>query len=126
MNKLIKSKERVKKNGEVFTTPELVNEMLDRLPKEQWENSRTFLDPSCGNGGMLVEVVRRKIALGHCPMQALSTTYGIDIMEDNVEEAKQRLIDLTEDCDEAWLIVNKNIKCADALLVDWEEIFNDD
>ena len=124
MTKLIKSKERVKEKGEVFTPPELVNEMLDRLPPEMWQPDKNFLDPACGNGAMVLEVVRRKIELGHCPMQALSTTYGIDIMEDNVEEAKQRLIDLTEDCDEAWLIVNKNIKCADALLVDWEEIFD--
>jgi 23S rRNA G2445 N2-methylase RlmL len=123
MTKLIKSKERVRLHAEVFTPPELVNEMLDRLPQSQWEPDKTFLDPTCGNGAMVLEVVRRKIELGHCPMQALGTTYGIDIMEDNVEEAKQRLIDLTEDCDEAWLIVNKNIKCADSLLVDWEEIF---
>lgn len=123
MTKLIKSKERVKEKGEVFTPPELVNEMLDKLPQEMWSPNETFLDPSCGNANMLVEVVRRKIELGHCPMQALSTTYGIDIMEDNVEEAKQRLIDLTEDCDEAWLIVNKNIQCANSLEVNWEEIF---
>ena len=71
MKKLIKSKERVQERGEVFTPPKLVNEMLDRLPQDSWRPDKNFLDPSCGNANMLVEVVRRKIELGHCPMQAL-------------------------------------------------------
>jgi len=121
--KSVKSKERVRQNGEVFTHPNLVNEMLDRLPKDVWLPNETFLDPACGDGNILVEVVKRKIELGHCPMQALATTYGIDIMQDNVDETKQRLIDITEDCGEAWLLVDKNIKCHDALSVEWEEIF---
>ena len=122
-NDLIKSKERVRLHAEVYTPPELVNEMLDRLPQECWNPSETFLDPACGNGNMLVEVVRRKIENNSCPIQAIATTYGIDIMEDNVAETKERLLEFTDRSKEAHYWVNKNIKCADALLVDWEELF---
>ena len=123
MKKLIKSKERVKKHAEVYTPPKLVNEMLDRLPQDMWRPDKTFLDPACGNGNMLVEVVRRKMQNKSCAIQALSTTYGIDIMEDNVIECRDRLLEFTDRSPEAYYWVNKNIKCADALLVDWEEIF---
>ena len=120
---LIKSKKRVKEQGEVYTPPELVNEMLDRLPQEMWRPDKTFLDPACGNGNMLVEVVRRKINNASCPLQAIATTYGIDIMEDNVAETKERLLEFTDRSEEAHYWVNKNIKCADSLEVDWEELF---
>lgn len=123
MKELIKSKKRVKEQGEVYTPPELVNEMLDRLPQEMWRPSETFLDPACGNGNMLVEVVRRKIENKSCPIQAVATTYGIDIMEDNVAETKERLLDFTDRSEEAHYWVNKNIKCANSLEVDWEELF---
>lgn len=138
MNKLIKSKARVKEIAEVYTPPKLVNEMLDRLPKEQWENSRTFLDPACGSGNMLLEVYRRKMALNHDPYTIASSTYGIDIMEDNVIESKQRLSELlgnyidmfSPDCIAASIIkkdcnkiIDKNIQQHDSLEIDWELIF---
>ncbi len=138
MTKLIKSKERVKKNAEVFTPPEIVNEMLDRLPKEQWEESKTFLDPACGSGNMLIEVYRRKMKLNHDPYTIASSTYGIDIMEDNVVECKQRLSSLISkyvemfapDCITATImkkdineIIDKRIQCRDSLEIDWELIF---
>lgn len=120
---LIKNKKRVKDHGEVYTPPELVNEMLDQLPQELWQENKTFLDPACGNGNILVEVVRRKISLGHCPLQALETTFGIDILQDNVDECKERLLEFTDKSDEAKFYVNKNIKCANSLEVDWVELF---
>ena len=66
-----KTKERVKQTGEVFTPSWLVNEILDKLPEDQWTNSsKTFIDPACGNGNILVEIVRRKIESGAQPLQA--------------------------------------------------------
>jgi len=139
MTKLIKSKKRVQEKGEVFTPPELVNEMLDRLPAEQWESNKTFLDPACGNGNMLIEVYRRKMKHNHDPYEIASSTYGIDIMEDNVIECKQRLSELIRkyvemfapDCITATImkkdineIIDKRIQCADSLEVDWEKLFN--
>jgi len=118
----MKSKKRVKELGEVFTPPELVNEMLDKLPKD-WKE-KTFLDNSCGNGNFLVEILKRKIEKGYDPIRALSTIYGVDIMEDNVAECKLRLLELVEsyikdDGTKVMDILNKNIVCHDALTYDY-------
>ena len=78
--------------AEVFTPASLVNQMLDKLPEESWQPTRTFIDPACGNGNMLVEVFIRKILKGISPTQALSTIYGTDIMADNIQECRKRLL----------------------------------
>lgn len=83
-----------------------------------------MLDPACGHGNFLVEVVRRKIQHGSTPLQALQTTYGIEIMEDTAEWCRERLVKIAMDEDasqpEAYrLAVDKNIVCADALTYDY-------
>ena len=60
MEKLIKSKERVNKVGEVFTPMILVDEMIKRLPNEVWQKNKEFLEPSCGNGNFLVAILKKK------------------------------------------------------------------
>jgi SAM-dependent methyltransferase len=123
---LTKSKARVKALGEVFTPPELVNEMLDRLPHELWTDpSKTYIDPACGTGNFLVEVVRRKIEAGSTPLQALETTYGIDIMEDNVLECRQRLLGAAGSPSDGEQVVTRRIRCADALAADLDKLFTE-
>lgn len=124
----MRSEERKKLHGEVFTPIELVNVMLDRVPDELWSDpTKTFCDPAgCGNGSFLVEIVRRKIVAGLTPLQALQTTYGVDIMPDNVREAHVRLLEVARDvsgveprsewCD----AVVRNVVQADALTYDME------
>lgn len=87
-----RSDDRIKQTGEVFTPPELVEEILNKLPTDVWQKDKTFLDNSCGDGNFLVAVVEHKIKHGSTVKQALSTTYGIDIMHDNVIAARERLI----------------------------------
>jgi hypothetical protein len=83
---------RVKATGEVFTPTPLVQEILDQLPSEVFTDStKTFLEPSCGDGQFLSEVVIRKMENGSTYEQALSTVYGIDFMEDNCIECIKRL-----------------------------------
>ena len=110
----MRSVERKKNFGEVFTPAPLVEEMLDKLPEEAWEDGKTFCDPAAGNGNFLVAVLQRKINKGHTK---LNTVYGVDIMEDNIKECIERLNKLyTYD----W---SKNIKRADSLKFDWENGF---
>lgn len=117
-----RSDERIKQTGEVFTPAPLVNEMLDRFPNEVWVNpEKTFLDPSCGDGNFLVEVVRRKIAHGSTPTQALNTTYGVELMPDNVAACRYRLLEIAGDTDEHRRIVEHNIACANALTFNYWE-----
>jgi hypothetical protein len=104
---------RVKATGEVFTPTPLVQEVLDKLPQEQFTDSnKTFLDPACGDGQFLGEVLIRKIENGSTFEQALSTIYGVDLMQDNVELCRERLLCGHEDLRH---IVEKNIVCADGL-----------
>ena len=106
---------RVKATGEVFTPTELVREMLKKLPIDQFTDpSKTFLDNSCGDGQFLGEVLIRKMENGSTFEQALSTTYGVDLMQDNVDLCRERLLCGSTD-PELIAIVENNIVCADAL-----------
>lgn len=110
---LNKNKNRIRQSGEVFTPTSLVQEILDQLPSEQFiDPKKTFLDPSCGDGQFLSEVLIRKIENGIDFETALSTVYGVDLMEDNVELCRERLLCGREDLRH---IVEQNIVCADGL-----------
>jgi len=109
-----KSKERIKQTAEIFTPAWLVNEMLDKLQEygpESFEEGKTFLDPACGNGNMLVEVLKRKILLGHDKTNAISTVYGTDIMRDNIDECKDRLLEIAGNTKQHREILDKHIIC---------------
>lgn len=104
--KQIKSRQRVAERGEVFTAEREVNAMLDLVKQETERIDSRFLEPACGTGNFLVEILRRKLEvirrqylkqLGELELQttiALSSIYGVDIMKDNVEECCQRLLDI--------------------------------
>lgn len=96
--KLIKSKQRVKDFAEVFTPKHIVKDMCDLIPEEMWVSvETTFLEPACGTGNFLAEILERKFKL--CEnwedgLRALKSVYGVDIQQDNVEETKLRLFDM--------------------------------
>ena len=87
---------RRKQSAECFTPPKLTNEIIDKLihyaPETFTDPTKTFLDPSVGNGNLLLEVLKRKLKYGHNPAQALKTLYGVDIFSDNIKEARLRLL----------------------------------
>lgn len=113
MSGIERDKLRIKKTAEVFTPTLLVQEMLGQLPEEVFTNpTKTFLDPSCGDGQFLGEVLIRKMENGIDFETALSTIYGVELMEDNVALCRQRLLC---GCEEFRHIVETNIVCADAL-----------
>ena len=113
MSGVERDRARVKATGEVFTPTPLVQDILDRLDPSLFQDpAKTFLDPSCGDGQFLGEILIRKIEDGSTFEQALSTVYGVDMMQDNVDLCRNRLL-----CGQEHLrhIVEKNIVCADAL-----------
>jgi hypothetical protein len=120
MSGIERDKLRVKETAEVFTPTPLVQEMLDNLPQDLFEDTtKTFLDPSCGDGQFLSEVIIRKMERSGCTLeQALSTTYGVELMEDNVKLCKERLAG-PNPTQEILNILDKNIVCADALKYDY-------
>jgi hypothetical protein len=91
--------------------------MLEQIPIEQFTDpTLTFLDPSCGDGQFLGEVLIRKMEMGSTFEQALQTIYGVDLMQDNADLCRERLL-----CGQEHLrhIVERNIVCADALEYDY-------
>jgi hypothetical protein len=123
MSGVERDKLRVKQTAEVFTPTPLVQEMLDKLEEQDptlFSNPNiTFLDNSCGDGQFLSEVVIGKMERSGCTLeQALKTTYGVELMEDNVNECRKRLAG-PNPTSEVIEIVNKNIVCHDALTYDY-------
>ena len=101
MSEQLTLEEKKKQFGEVFTPPELVNEILDQLPPEIWSDpSKTWLDNSCGAGAFLVEVKRRLMTgLAECQPDPVARErhilehqiYGVELQRDNWEECRRRL-----------------------------------
>jgi hypothetical protein len=103
MDKQVKSKKRVAEHGEVFTNEREVNAMLDLVKQETERIESRFLEPACGNGNFLAEVLRRKLyVVDHrysksqiewerYAVIAISSIYGVDILEDNAQECRERL-----------------------------------
>jgi len=117
MSGVDRDKVRTKQTAEVFTPTPLVQDVLDRLPQSLFSDAtKTFLDNSCGDGQFLSEVLIRKMEHGSTFEQALSTIYGVDLMEDNVMLCRDRLLCGQEQYRH---IVEKNIVCHDALTYDY-------
>lgn len=137
----IKSKKRVADHGEVFTNEREVNAMLDLVKQETERIDSRFLEPACGTGNFLVEILRRKLVVvkfryGKSQLEyeryailAISSIYGIDLLIDNVIECRNRLLELFKDSytdlfhsdtkaeciHSAQFILSKNIIQGDAL-----------
>jgi len=99
----IKSKERVRDLAEVFTGEREVNAMLDLVKNQSEKIDSTFLEPACGNGNFLIAILKRKLNVVQKKYKkqediefytiiAAASIYGIDISEENVVEARQRML----------------------------------
>ena len=109
MTKQTKSKERVSDYGEVFTSEREVNAMLDLVKDETLRIESRFLEPACGDGNFLIEVLRRKLDVvkrryGKNPDEyerysvlAVTSIYGVELLEDNTLACRSRLFDFWND-----------------------------
>lgn len=103
VQKQIKSKARVSAYGEVFTSDREVNAMLDLVKEETERIESRFLEPACGNGNFLAKILERKLAVVRSryaknrvdwelyALIAVGSAYGIEILQDNVDECRERL-----------------------------------
>lgn len=141
MTNQLKSKKRVADHGEVFTNEREVKAMLDLVKHETERIDSRFLEPACGTGNFLVEVLRRKLEIVEARYKksqieyerytivAISSIYGIDLLYDNVIECRERLFEIVkaqyqgiykerikQEClDSIHFILRKNIIQGDAL-----------
>lgn len=135
------SRKRVADHGEVLTAKREVNAMLDLVKQETERIESRFLEPACGTGNFLTEILERKLQIVESRYSksqieyerygvlAVSSVYGIDILEDNVIECRRRLFDIfnqkytsifkeaaKEECrDAVKYILEKNIILGNAL-----------
>ena len=103
MSQQIRSKARVSAHGEVFTADREVNAMLDLVKEETERIESRFLEPACGNGNFLAKILERKLAVVKAryaknrtdwelyALIAVGSAYGIEILQDNVDECRERL-----------------------------------
>ncbi len=141
MKKQTKSKDRIANFGEVFTAEREVNAMLDLVKQETERIDSRFLEPACGDGNFLAEVLKRKLNVvksryGKNPddyerysVIAITSIYGVELLEDNTIECRNRLFDIwdklyssvcgsftNDECRESVkFILKKNILNGDAL-----------
>lgn len=95
MEKLTKTKERVSEFGEVYTPRHIVMEMLNLIPDADWSDPKHItLEPTCGNGNFVVEIIKRKVLAGHSIEHAVNTTFGLDILKDNIDECRMRVFEI--------------------------------
>lgn len=140
-NKQIKSRKRVVDHGEVFTNEREVKAMCDLVNDETQRIDSRFLEPACGDGNFLAEILDRKLAVvkkkykrsvmdfEKNSLLAVSSLYGVDIMMDNVLQCRERLFKIWDkqykavckkECsddmrDSIRFILSKNIVCGNAL-----------
>ena len=141
MTKQIKSKQRVTDFGEVYTNEREVNAMLDLVKHEANRIESRFLEPAAGNGNFLIKILERKLKTVRRRYKqsqseyecyaflAVSSIYGIDILEDNIQECRDRLFAYVKKqyrsiyktaCSEEFLnaiqyLLSKNMICGDGL-----------
>lgn len=95
----VKSVERSKKFGEVFTPNWLVYKMLDEIPGSSGIDNTVF-EPACGEGAFIKAVLRRKLQNAHTDAEKIrccQTCYGVDIQYDNVLACRRKLVDIAVD-----------------------------
>src|SRR2546427_793646 len=102
------TKKRVADHGEVLTGKREVDAMLDLVKQEVDRIDSRFLEPACGNGNFLAVILERKLAavekryaksqldFERYAVLAVSSIYGVDILDDNVRQCRQRLYDIFE------------------------------
>ena len=139
--KQVVSKQRVADHGEVYTAKREVNAMLDLVKEETERIDSRFLEPACGTGNFLVEILNRKMEAVRkqfaknryeydlASAQAVSSMYGVELLPDNTAICRQRLFELfldiyqqqqhAEAADELknciQYLLRQNILCGDAL-----------
>ena len=103
---LVKSKQRVADHGEVFTPAWMVEAMLDLVKDETERIDSRFLEPACGSGNFIVQILRRKLAAvelkygksdferRHYALLALMCIYGIELLADNIAECRANVLEV--------------------------------
>ena len=113
---------------EFFTPYEIVKKMCDKISEKDWSNpDKTFCEPCFGNGQFILYIIYKRLHSRIDWKTTLETLYGVELMQDNVQECKQRILDLLDklqikyDKELALQIMNRNLICHDFFTWNFEE-----
>ena len=134
---LVKSKQRVADHGEVFTPKWMVEAMLDLVKAETERIDSRFLEPACGSGNFIVQILRRKLAAvehkyaqsdferRHYALLSLMCIYGVELLADNIAECRANVLEVLaayldlDEADDAYraahYVLSQNLVHGDAL-----------
>ena len=134
---LVKSKQRMSDHGEVFTPSWMVEDMLDLVKDETERIDARFLEPACGSGNFLVQILRRKLTAvelkygnfnferQHYALLGLMCIYGVELLADNIAECRANILDMfaeylnLDEADDLYLaaahVLAENVMHGDAL-----------
>lgn len=117
-----------KGTNEFFTPYEIVKRMADKISEEDWKDpNKTFLEPSFGNGQFILYIIYKRLHSRVDWETTLETLYGVELMEDNVQECKERILNLLDalqikyDKELALQIMDRNLICHDFFTWNFEE-----
>ena len=116
-----------KSTQEFFTPYSIVKRMCDKVDESDWADpSKTFLEPCCGNFQFGCYIIWNRLQHGIDWKTAVNTLYALDLMEDNIQESKERVVSLLDQLhidynkEELWKIMDNNIVCSDFFKWDFE------
>lgn len=117
----------LKSTQEFFTPYEIVKKMAEKVSDEVWADpTKTFCEPCFGNGQFVLYIIWNRIQHGVDYLTALKTCYGVELMQDNVEETYERIFNLLDllkinyDKNNVLIILKKNLVCSDFFEWDFE------
>ena len=118
---------KISNTNEYFTPFSLVQYMSNKISEDKWNDPNSeFLEPSFGNGNFIVYIIYNKIKHGSTWEQALSHTWGVELLESNVKETHDRVIKLLHnmnikfDESKAQEIMEHNLVCSNFFKWDFD------
>ena len=113
--------------NEFFTPYSIIMKMCDKVPKSDWADpEKIFLESSFGNGQFILAIIYKRLMAGVDLLTTLKTLFGVELMEDNVQETKDRILDMLDKMEieyhksSVMKILNKNLVCSDFFKWDFE------
>lgn len=113
--------------NEFFSPYSIITKMCDKVPESDWADpEKIFLESSFGNGQFILAIIYKRLMAGVDLITTLKTLFGVELMEDNVQETKDRILDMLDKMEieyhrpSVMKILNKNLVCSDFFKWDFE------
>ena len=109
--------------GQHFTPDNVADEMVNMTPDTWW--SKGILEPTCGNGNLVIRILDEKVKHGLTPEEALNTTWANEIDEKYAVECSERVREWAEDkgIHLQWTCMNEDAQTYDFMQIPYEYVW---